>query len=133
MQEPFLSNRRFPKRPRPRKYPTWGDEILDFYQPDEALKLEDLVPDIGAATPERQVENEELRRLVANVLREMPGEWRQALVLHDLQNRPPADIAKETGKPESEVDRIVSSAREYLRQRLASSGFHIQEPHERAA
>jgi RNA polymerase sigma factor (sigma-70 family) len=122
-----------PQTPQAEEVSTLGDEILDFYQPDEALKLEDLVPDIEAATPEGQVENEELRRLVAKALREMPGQWRRTLVLHDLQNRPPADIAKEIGKPESEVDRIVSSAREYLRQRLASSGFHIREPRERAA
>jgi RNA polymerase sigma factor (sigma-70 family) len=121
-----------PETPPTREVSTLGEEILDFYQPDEALKLEDLVPDIESTTPEAETENEELRRVITKGLREIPSQWRQTLLQHDLQNRSRADIAKEIGKPESEVERIVQSAREYLRQRLVSAGFDFKKT-ERAA
>jgi RNA polymerase sigma factor (sigma-70 family) len=121
-----------PETPPAQEVSTLGEETLDFYQPDEALKVEDLVPDIETTTPEAETENQELRRVVTKALREMPSHWRQTLLQHDLQNRSRADIAKESGKPESEVDRIVQSAREYLRQRLVSSGFDFKKT-ERAA
>jgi RNA polymerase sigma factor (sigma-70 family) len=118
---------KIPETPSTQEVSTLGDEILDFYQPDESLKLEDLVPDMDTVTPEREIENEELRRSVTKALNEMPKQWRQTLLQHDLQNRSRTDIAKEIGKPESEVDRIVQTAREYLRQRLASSGFEFKD------
>jgi DNA-directed RNA polymerase specialized sigma24 family protein len=45
-----------------------GDEILDFYRPDEDLKLEDVIPDIQVPTPEQQVETKELRQCVRAAL-----------------------------------------------------------------
>ena len=49
----------------------------------------------------------------------MPRQWRRVLVLHDLEKRSKKEIAKDIGRPESEVDQIVSSAREFLRRRLS--------------
>ena len=102
-----------PETPPAEEVSTLGDEILDFYQPDEDLKLEDLIPDVEASTPENDVEAKELRRLIRNILMEMPQRWRRTLVEHDLQGRSTSD------------PRILQKAREYLRQRLISAGFRF--------
>jgi DNA-directed RNA polymerase specialized sigma24 family protein len=77
-----------------RKFSTLGDEILDFYQPDEDLKLEDIVSDIEVPTPEQSVEAKELQKLVRSLLAQMPREWRRALLLHYVGWRPEAEVAK---------------------------------------
>ncbi|SRR6059036_3805227 len=122
-----------PETPPVQEVSTLGDEILDFYQPDEDLKLEDLVPDLESPLPENEVEMKELRRLVRKALKEIPRQWRRTLLLHDLEGRSVNEVAKKIGKPESEIDRTVRLAREYLRQKLASAGLHFREGYERAA
>lgn len=39
---------------------TLGEEVLYFYQPDEDLKLEEVIPDIKVPTPEQATEIKEL-------------------------------------------------------------------------
>ena len=41
-----------PETPPTEEVSTLGEEILDFYQPDEDLKLEDIFPDVEVSTPE---------------------------------------------------------------------------------
>ena len=53
-----------PETPPTEEVSTLGDEILDFYQPDEDLKMEDIIPDIEVPTPEEEAETSELRRCV---------------------------------------------------------------------
>jgi RNA polymerase sigma factor (sigma-70 family) len=104
---------------------TLGDEILDFYQPDEDLKVEDIVPDIEVPTPEQIAETRELQRVVRELLGQMPEAWRRALLLHDIRGRTEAEVAKALGRPESDVGRILERAREYLRQKLTDYGYGI--------
>jgi len=112
---------------------TLGDDILDFYQPDEDLKLEDLIPDIEVQTPEKEVETKDLRRSVKKALAEMPREWRQMLLLRGINRRPLGEIAKKMGKTEAEIELNLQSAREYVRQRLADAGFHLKRNQEHVA
>ncbi len=42
-----------PETPPTEEVSTLGDEILDFYQPDEDLTMEDVIPDLNVPTPER--------------------------------------------------------------------------------
>ena len=37
------------------------EEMYEFDQPDEDLKLEDVIPDLKALTPEQELEEKELR------------------------------------------------------------------------
>jgi RNA polymerase sigma factor (sigma-70 family) len=122
-----------PETPPAQEVSTLGEEILDFYQPDEDLKLEDLIPDSEVPTPEDEVLAKELRRSVNRALNEMPREWRQTLLLHDIEGRSPDEIAKKIGKADSEIGRILQSAHQYLRQRLIDAGFHFKRGEERAA
>jgi RNA polymerase sigma-70 factor, ECF subfamily len=108
---------------------TLGDEILDFYQPDEDLKLEDIVPDMEAPTPEQILESRDLQRYINRTLATLPRVWRRAFVLHYVEGLPVAEIARMIKQPESVVERYLEYTREYLRQRLIEVGFQAP-PHD---
>ncbi len=101
---------------------TLGDEILDFYQPDEDLKVEDVVPDIEAPTPDEIAETEELRRCVRDTLRELPRDERRALTLRYIVGLRGNELANSLRKPEEEVRRLLDGAQTHLRQKLVASG-----------
>jgi len=58
-----------PETPPAEAVSTLGEEVLDFCQPDEDLKLEDIFPDEDIATPEDfVVAKEQLLRCVSTAL-----------------------------------------------------------------
>lgn len=68
-----------PETPPAEEVTTLGEEILDFYQPDDDSKLEDIFPDDDVSTPEDFVAaKEELLHCVNAFLAGMPREWRRA-------------------------------------------------------
>jgi RNA polymerase sigma factor (sigma-70 family) len=104
---------------------TLGEEILYFYQPDEDLKLEDVVPDLDALTPEERAEDSELRGTIGAALVEMPAAWRRALLLHHAEGLSPAELAEALSLPAAEVERILEQARERVRRRVAEAGYRF--------
>jgi RNA polymerase sigma factor (sigma-70 family) len=114
--------KKVPETP-PREEVSWlGEEIMDFYQPDEDLKMVDIVADIEVPTPEQEVERQELRQCVRKAFNAMPAESRRVLLLHYIQGLTIKELAARDGKPEPEIQRILDSGRKYLRQRLIDSG-----------
>ena len=100
-----------------------GDEILDFYQPDEDLKLEDIFPDVDVSTPEDFVAaKEELLRCVNAALAGMPKEWRRAFCLRHAEGLTDEELAEALQKAAPEIERILEYARQHLRQSLIESG-----------
>ena len=69
-----------PITPPSEEVTTLGEEILDFHQPDDALKIEDVLPDIRTPSPEEDLELRELRRCVREALNQLPKEHCRALV-----------------------------------------------------
>jgi ribosomal subunit interface protein len=120
-----------PETPPADAVSTLGDEIMDFYQPDEDQKLEDVIPDMTTPTPEQILESRELQRYINRTLAMLPRVWRRAFALHYVEGSPVAEIARMTMRAESEVERHLEYAREYLRQRLLEAGFEA--PHDQAA
>jgi RNA polymerase sigma factor (sigma-70 family) len=118
--------KKLPETPPREEVSTLGDEILDFYQPDEDLKMEDIVPDLEVPTPEQELEREELRQCVRTAFNTMPAESRRVLLLHYIQGLSEAKLAKTVGKGEPEIKRILDSGREYLRRRLIESGCTLR-------
>jgi RNA polymerase sigma factor (sigma-70 family) len=116
-----------PETPPTEEVSTLRDEILDFYQPDEDLKLEDIIPDIKFPTPEQIAEIKELRRCVNAALAGLPREWRQALWLRHGEGLTGTKLAKAVGRPEPEIERILESTLQYLRQRLVELGCKFDE------
>lgn len=117
---------RVPETPPREEVSTLGDEILDFYQPDEDLKVEDIVPQIEVSTPEGKVEKEELRACVRMVLETMPADSRRILLLRYVQGLDEAKVAKMVGRTETEVQQLIGEGGEYLRERLIESGCTIR-------
>jgi RNA polymerase sigma factor (sigma-70 family) len=99
-----------------------GEEMLEFYEPDEGLKVEDVIADLEVATPEEEREGRELRSCLDAALAGLPDAWRALLLRHYDGELDAADLARAAGKPEPEVQRTLEHAREYLRQRLVESG-----------
>jgi len=112
-----------PETPPTQEVSTLGDEILEFYQPDEDLKLEDIFPDVDVSTPEEMASAKEEFLLCVNAaLAGMPREWRRALRLRHAEGFTEAELAQALQKAEPEIERILEYARQHLRQRLIESG-----------
>lgn len=118
-----------PETPPTQEVSTLGDEIMDFYQPDEDQKLEDIIPDMTAPTPERILESRELQRYINRTLAALPRVWRRVFALHYVEGMPLAEIARMTKQTESEVERHLEYTCESLRQRLLDAGFEAP-PHD---
>lgn len=112
-----------PDTPPIEEVSTLGDEILDFYQPDEDLKLEDIFPDVEISTPEEMTAaKEELLRCVNASLAAMPKEWRRALRLRHAEGFTDAELADALHKAAPEIERILEYGRQHLRESLIESG-----------
>src|SRR6201993_3838926 len=88
---------------------------LQFHQPDESITGEDVIPDSRAANPEQILASDELLRMVASALRDVPAGSREAFILHSIEGFSVEEIAAITGQPADRVLGFVSAAREHLR------------------
>lgn len=111
-----------PETPPEKETSLLGEEIFEFFEPDEALKIEDVAPDLDVPDPEQVAETEDLRQCVNSALAGMPAEWRRALTLRFGQGVKGAALASALGKSGPETSRILERARAYLRQRLVEAG-----------
>ncbi|SOE46968.1 DNA-directed RNA polymerase specialized sigma subunit, sigma24 family [Burkholderia sp. OK233] len=101
-----------------REQPEDGDEIrFEYWQPDEVLRLEDVLP-APDGTPEEAVSAREMRQLATTLLAELPGPWRRAVVLCWLEALPPLAAAQVLGVPVQELERWLMNADAFLKARL---------------
>ena len=115
--------RDIPEVPPVEQIKTLGEEILDFYQPDEDLKLEDIFPEYDVATPEDFVAaEEELVQCVNAALAAMPEEQRQAFNLHRRERLTVEELGDVLDKNTAEIEDLLEYARRHLRQHLIESG-----------
>jgi RNA polymerase sigma-70 factor (ECF subfamily) len=108
-----------------------GEQILYFHQPDEDLRVEDVIQDPSAPVPGDDDDDDErraLRRCVDVALAELPRLWRRTLVLRHMKGLTIGEIARVLHLPEAEVRRTAAQARAFLRQRLLESGCRVA-PH----
>lgn len=116
-----------PETPPEEYVSTLGEEILYFHEPEEDLKLEDVIPDLKVPTPEQEAERAELRRCLEAALAGMPRTWRRALLLRHAAGLSGPALARALRKPPPDVERMLVTARAYLRQRLVESGCRFTE------
>jgi RNA polymerase sigma factor (sigma-70 family) len=115
--------KRVPETPPAEEVVTLGEEILDFYEPDQALKLEDVFPEADVSSPEDFVAaEEELVKCINAALAAMSKEWSRALHLRHAGGLTLKDLGEVLEKNEPEVERILEYARQHLRQSLIESG-----------
>jgi RNA polymerase sigma factor (sigma-70 family) len=105
---------------------TLGEERLEFYEPDEDLKLEDVLPDLEMPTPEDVAATRELRECISAALKALPREWRRAVLLRGVEGLHGTQLAKALGKTPPETHRLLDHARHDLRQRLLEAGCRFK-------
>jgi RNA polymerase sigma factor (sigma-70 family) len=123
---PVRTEQDIPDTPPQEWVSTLGDEVLDFDEPDEDLKMEDVIPDLDVDTPEEEAERRELQSCVDSALAAMPQVWRRALRLRHVEGLDGAELARAMDRPEVETRQIVAHAQEFLRQRLRESGCAVR-------
>jgi len=107
---------------RPRDVRASDEPQLQFHQPDEAIMGSDIVPDSRASNPEQILASDELLRLIASSLRDVPAESREAFILHAIEGFSVEEIAAITGQTADRVLSFVSAARDHLRKSPGLSG-----------
>jgi RNA polymerase sigma factor (sigma-70 family) len=100
---------------------TLGEEILYFYEPEEELKMEDVVPNLEVPTPEEAAESLDVKLCVDAALGSLPRKWRRALQLRYVKGLQGSALANALGESPGETQRILDEARHHLRERLLES------------
>ena len=112
-----------PETPPTQQVSTLGDEILDFYEPEEDWTVKDVIGDREVPTPEQALESRELQQYIGRTLAQLPRAWRLAFTLRYLEGLPLSEIAHITGRPTSDLRADLKHARAFLRERLLEAGF----------
>ena len=115
-----------PETPPPESVTSLGEEILYFHQPDEDLRLEDVLPDMDIETPEEHAERTELRVCVNTTLTALPPQWRRALLLRYVDGLTGAALGRALGTTEAEAARLLGQARAELRRKLIEAGCTLR-------
>ncbi|RMF57043.1 MAG: hypothetical protein D6743_19470 [Calditrichaeota bacterium] len=95
-----------------------GEEMLYFYEPDESLRLEDLIEDPAAITPEAVVENSELQRFLYHALSKLPEDVRTAFTLTAIEGFTEEEVSMVLRRPVETIQRQVKEAGEALSKTL---------------
>lgn len=101
------------------------DELFEFYQPDEVLRIEDLVPAPDAEPPEDIIEREETRSYVYRLLARLPVSWRRAWLLHHIDGREIGDVADILDVEPDQAEDWAAQATSFLAAHLDAAGYDI--------
>jgi ribosome-associated translation inhibitor RaiA/DNA-directed RNA polymerase specialized sigma24 family protein len=98
------------------------EEIFEYYQPEESVHIEDIMPDNAALTPEQQAENE-AREHCYRLMAKMPNQWRNVLVLVYQEDISLDDIANNImQKTLAQSQRLLEYAESYMLDSLVDFG-----------
>ncbi len=99
------------------------EEINEFYQPDEVLHIEDLIPDTHVVTPEQQAEAELLDSSY-NLLGSFPILWRRVVILVHREGLTPEDVAQDILRADAEtIRKILEHAEAFIQAHLEAKGI----------
>lgn len=99
------------------------EEINEFYQPDEDLHIEDLIPDTEIATPEEVAEAEAID-VCYELLGNMPALWRRALTLVYREHIPEEVVAEQMLQIDAdELRQVLRLGQQFLSDHLRERGF----------
>ncbi len=99
-----------------------GEEQTEFWQPDEMLRLEDVLPD-EEETPEDEVEGLEEIAYLLELLRHLPVRWRRALLLHRFDGIPVRELSSLFGCGTERVEGWLACARSFVHEKLQEAGI----------
>lgn len=107
----------------PARDPTEADqEMFDFYQPDDAPLLEDLVADEDGEDSEAWMARHEAALALHRALADLPALWRKIFLRLHMEDESAEQAAVVLDLPAEEVARIAEAARAFLHQRLIEAG-----------
>lgn len=105
--------------PEEEEVTTLGEEILYFYEPDEALQVEDIIEDPSAITPEQVVESEELQKLLYSLLSKLPDDQREVFTLVNIEGVNVEEASMALKKSPDEISDLLAKAEEELAKQLS--------------
>ncbi len=116
-------------RPKPGPADAWleDEQQLEFWTPDESLRLEDLVPATGALSPEEETASRELQQHIQQTLAQLPAQWRQAVVLTTQEDLTPDQAAALLDRDPDTLRAWLDHAHAYLAARLEEQGHSIDD------
>ncbi len=97
---------------------TRHSEIYNFYQPEEKLRLEDIVPDPYIPSPEEIVTCRDLQRYINQTLAMLPETWRTVFVLRYVEECSLPEVARIMDMPE-----VLEHACAFLQQKLVEAAL----------
>lgn len=113
---------------QPAEEPTRRDEErFDYWEPEERLRLEDLVPLEDAPTPDQAQVRREMQLALQRAIAALPRAWRQAVVLTTLEGLTPGPAAEVLGINELALQEGLAHAYAFLREKLKDAGFSTED------
>lgn len=94
-----------------------GDDHLEFYQPDESLHFEDVLPDLALADPMETLSAREQMRFIHKTIRRLPRPERQSFLLH-ADGFDDLEIAMIQNRSENQVHADIGKVRELILSQL---------------
>jgi len=100
-----------------------GEEINEFYQPDQELLVEDLIPDSDIETPEQAAEAQAVD-VCYELLGQLPTGWRRALTLVYRERIPQEEVASGIlDMEQAELQRTLQLAEAFIHAHLGERGL----------
>ena len=104
-----------------------GEERYEFWQPDEVVRIEDLIPSGEDYDPEYQAELVEQLHFFYQTVADLPTTWRRALFLYYLEDLPLGEVVEALNADESTVTDWLDSALDFVKARLDETGLDTEE------
>jgi len=125
-EEPIAQSLDAAQEPQAEEPTAREEELYEFWEPEERLKLEDLLPDPTADDPEQAVELRDVRRALVRALAALPRAWRQAVMLTTFEGLSSAQAGKVLGRSEEELEEVLRHAHAFLEARAKEAGFEYE-------
>lgn len=98
------------------------EEFYEFYQPDDILRVSDVLPDETAIPPEAELEDAQ-RVYTLETLSDLPIVWRRVLMLSEFERLTASDIAVILEAELAQIEKWLEQARAFLNDHLSQAGF----------
>ncbi len=100
------------------KVSTLGEEMLYFYEPDEVLRVEDIVTQDGSMGFEDTVEEDEIQKKLYQIINRFPASVRKVFILLYIEEYYEEEVALLLNKSLKEIKALKKQASERLAELL---------------
>ncbi|MGB5231489.1 MAG: hypothetical protein WBN83_08215, partial [Desulfoprunum sp.] len=103
-----------------------GEEFYEFWQPDELLRIEDVIAGEASEIPATGTRDDQKVGYTLRLLKDLPIAWRRALMLHELEDIAEEELTRILGVDLPTVSSRITQADHYVRARLMEAGFEAR-------